>query len=74
MNNSDGLQLEWRFITLLRCEDSVYYYDGFITVFCSGAAGNLATEVLLGLLHEKEIETGIDRAKVAEASRRTLTH
>jgi isopropylmalate/homocitrate/citramalate synthase len=37
--------------------------------FAPGAAGNLATESLLDLLHRRGIETGVDRAKVAAASR-----
>jgi isopropylmalate/homocitrate/citramalate synthase len=37
--------------------------------FAPGAAGNLATEDLLGLLHGMGIETGVDREKVAAASR-----
>lgn len=37
--------------------------------FAPGAAGNLATEDLLGLLHGMGIETGVDLAKVAAASR-----
>lgn len=37
--------------------------------FAPGAAGNLATESLLELLHSLGIETGVDRARLAEATR-----
>lgn len=37
--------------------------------FAPGAAGNLATESLLYMLHGMGIETGVDVSKVAEASR-----
>ncbi|MCS6776186.1 MAG: hydroxymethylglutaryl-CoA lyase [Chthonomonadaceae bacterium] len=37
--------------------------------FAPGAPGNLATESLLDLLHDLEIETGVDRARLAEATR-----
>jgi hydroxymethylglutaryl-CoA lyase len=38
--------------------------------FVAGAAGNIATEQTLDLLHGLGIETGIDRAKVAACSQR----
>jgi len=38
--------------------------------FVSGAAGNIATEDTLHLLHSLHIETGIDAARVAQWSRR----
>ncbi len=37
--------------------------------YAPGAAGNVATEAVLSLLHGKGIETGVDLAKVGEASR-----
>jgi hydroxymethylglutaryl-CoA lyase len=35
-----------------------------------GATGNIATEDLVSMLHEMDIETGIDLARLVEASRR----
>jgi isopropylmalate/homocitrate/citramalate synthase len=42
--------------------------------FAPGAAGNLATEDLLTMLHGMGIETGVEQAKVAEAARFILQH
>ncbi len=42
--------------------------------FAPGAAGNLATEDLLTMLHGMGIETGVDQRKVAEAARYILQY
>ncbi len=37
--------------------------------YAPGASGNVATEAVLGMLHAKGIDTGVDEAKIAETAR-----
>ncbi|MDQ4064886.1 MAG: hydroxymethylglutaryl-CoA lyase, partial [Actinomycetota bacterium] len=59
---------------LVALQFGIDYFDASVggmggSPFASGATGNIATEDLVHMLHDMDIETGIDLGKLLDAAR-----